>query len=114
VQDFRSLAVDNLGGAHDASAKNLADGLVTETNTQDRNASSETRYQRERYARVGRAARARRDQNAAWEICLNVIERYLVVPSHHNLLAKLAQVLDQVVSKRIVVIDDQDHFLAAD
>jgi hypothetical protein len=40
---------------------------------------------------------------------LNLLIRNLVIPPHYNLLPKLAKILDQVISKGIVVIEDEDH-----
>src|SRR6266498_4633943 len=106
MKNFSGLTVDNPGGAYDESAKSLANGLMAQANAKDRNASGKTQNQRKRYSRISRAARARRDQDSIRDNCLNLIQCYLVVASHDDVLTKLAQVLDQVVSKRIVVIDD--------
>src|SRR5882672_3752383 len=110
MQNFRGLAVDNRSRAHDAAAKSLADRLVAQTNAEDRNAAGETRDQREGYSGVGRATRPGRDQDATRKTLLDLTECYFVVSPHDDVLAKLTQILDQVVSKRIVVVDDQNHF----
>ncbi len=39
----------------------------------------------------------------------NLFHRQLVVAAHHDLRAQFAQVLDQVVGERIVVVEDKDH-----
>jgi len=40
---------------------------------------------------------------------LNVLRRDLVVPAHFNLLSQLAQILDQVVGKRIVIVENKNQ-----
>src|ERR1700692_1684331 len=40
---------------------------------------------------------------------LNFFERHLVVAANLDLRAQFAQVLDEVISERIVVIEDEDH-----
>src|SRR6266550_2775221 len=103
MTNLRSLAMHNGGSAHDLAAKSLANSLMAQANTQYRNAAAKMRYQLEGYSRIGRTTRSRRDQNATRGICFNLTECNFIIPPHDHVLAKLAQVLDQVVSKRIVV-----------
>src|SRR5882672_7776982 len=86
VKNFRRLAVHNCGCTHDTSAKNLANGLMAQANTQHRNTSGEIRYEGEGYSRLGRATRSRRDQNATRKIRLNVTECCFVVSPHEDVL----------------------------
>ena len=37
--------------------------------------------------------------------------RYLVIPAHLDLGTQFAQILDQVIGKRIVVVEDENHKL---
>ena len=43
----------------------------------------------------------------------DLVERHLVVAANERLRAQLAEVLHEVVGKRIVVVDDQNHSLMA-
>jgi len=49
------------------------------------------------------------DQDALGTQSLNLGGSQLVVAPNHHLGSKLSHVLHQVVSKRIVVIEDEDH-----
>ena len=40
---------------------------------------------------------------------LNLLHCQIVIAAHNNLRAQFAQVLDKVVGKRIVVVEDEDH-----
>ena len=39
----------------------------------------------------------------------NLFWRHLVVTPHHDLRAQFPKVLDEVVGKRIVIVEDEDH-----
>src|SRR5450631_3205451 len=55
------------------------------------------------------SAWARGDHNAIGMHRLDFSDGYLVVAANLNLAAQFADVLDQVVSERIVVIEDEYH-----
>src|SRR6185295_10595486 len=60
-------------------------------------------------ARVLRATGTRRDQNLLGRHRLHLTDRHLIVAAHADVGAQLAQVLHEVVGKRVVVVDDEDH-----
>jgi hypothetical protein len=56
-----------------------------------------------------RSARSGRNYDAFRTHRLNLSDAHFIVPANLNSRAQFTQVLDQVVSKRIVVIEDEDH-----
>src|ERR1700674_759814 len=99
----------DLARAYNLSAKNLSNGLMAQANAKNRNSAAQMLDQSEGNARIRRAARTRRDQNALGYIGFNLSQGDFVIAAHDHVLAKLAQILHKVVSKRIVVVDNQDH-----
>ena len=57
-------------------------------------------------SRIVRCAGAGGDDHAV--VTRQVADAHLVVPKHSGLDAKLAEVLDQVVGERVVVVDDRE------
>src|SRR5215211_3683214 len=60
-------------------------------------------------AGVFRAAGARRDQHEVGPGGTDLGHGHLVIASHNQLIAVSTQILDQVVDKRVVIVDDVDH-----
>ena len=56
-----------------------------------------------------RSAGSGRNHDALGMHRLDLSDGHLVVAAHLDLGAQFAQVLDQVVSERIVVVEDEDH-----
>src|ERR1051325_1214829 len=109
VANLGGLAVHERGRTHDSTAEDLPDGLMAETHAEDGNPPGEVLYQLHRDASVFGSSGPRRDQNLVWTTMgLDLRDRHLVVAAHVQLLAKLAQVLHEVVSERVVVVDDED------
>src|SRR5215213_4880529 len=105
VANLGGLAVDWLGRAHDPAAENLADGLVAEADAEDGDVAREVGYQLQRHARVVGHARPRRDDDAVGAyLPFDFAHRDLVVAAHDDLRAQLAEILDEVVRERVVVI----------
>src|SRR4051794_4325523 len=94
---------------HDVAAESLADALVTEAHAQQRYLAGETLDERHGYAGFVRGARPRRDDDAIRAKRRNLVEADLVVATDDDLLPKLAEILDEVVGKRIVVVDHEQH-----
>ena len=38
---------------------------------------------------------------------LNIVQRDLIIPVDHNMLAELSKILDQVVGERIIIVDHE-------
>ena len=109
MRDAAGLAVHDLGGAHHFAAERLADGLMTQAHPQDGREARELLDQLETDARFGRRLGTGRDHNALGRQALDFVERRPVISADLDFRAQLAQILDQVVGERVVVVDDQDH-----
>src|SRR3954471_3393552 len=108
VLDGRRLAVHGLA-ADDVGAEVLRQGLVAQADPERGDAGlGEAPDDLEADAgRVGRA-RAGRDDDAVGAPLEQLVDRRAVVAHDVDLAAQLAQVLDEVVGERVVVVDDQD------
>ena len=109
VMDPGGLAVHLLARARDGAPERLADGLVSETDAEDRGGGVEASDQPERDARAVRIARPRGDDDALGPEPLHLVERDLVVARHVHARPELTHVLDQVVGERVVVIQHENH-----
>ena len=96
--------------ADDLAAEGLADGLMTETDAQQRNAmGSGRRDQVEADAGLVRVAGPRRQHDGLRRGGQNLIDGDLVVPVDAGLRPKLAQEMDEVVGETVIIIDQQQH-----
>jgi len=109
--DPAGLAVHKVLGANHLPAESSANCLVSQADTKQRNFAGEVPDQFDADASVLWGAGAGRNDNALGTHRFNVTNFYLIVAAHLNQRAQFADVLDQVVSKRIVVIEDEDHVL---
>src|SRR5262245_39717949 len=111
VMDHRSLAMHDATVANDLAAEHVSDALVTEAHTENRHRRREPLQHRVRDARLPRCARPRRNDDAIRLQVADLIRRDLVVAKDADVDVRidLAETLDEVVSKRVVVIDDQEH-----
>ena len=109
VQDRRGLAVHQPPGAHDLAAEHLADGLVPEADAEHGYARAEFADDGLADAGVARFARPRGDAHACGIQRGEFVHGDLVVATHDGLRAEFAEVLDEVVRERVVVIEDEEH-----
>ena len=93
----------------DPSAERGADSLVSQADTQDRHTLCKHANGLDGNARVFGTPGSRRDDDAVWCQGHNLLDPDLIVPSDDRVGAQLAQILRQVVGKRIVVVDDEKH-----
>ena len=63
----------------------------------------------QRDAGAVRIAGARGDDDSVWCLALDFLDGDLVVARHAHDGALLAQVLDEVVGERVVIVEDEDH-----
>jgi hypothetical protein len=105
----RGLAMHHAAGALDTPAEHLADGLVTEADAEDRNPAGETFDQRLGNTGLRRRARTRRDHDLLRRQRLDLVGRDLVVANDVHIRAEFRQILYNVESKRVVVVDHQQH-----
>src|SRR3954452_6135291 len=108
VLDRCGLAVDRLA-AHDPSPERLGQRLVAEADAQHGHADARQRGdRRHRHARLVRRARSRRYHRAVRRALDQLLDRGHVVAHHLGLRPQLAEVLDEVVGERVVVVEHQD------
>src|SRR5215216_1718319 len=106
MSNCRRLAVHQLGRANHLASKRLSDGLVAQTHTQQGYLPREARDHIQSYSGIVRRSWTRRnDDSLRSQTVFNLVNRDVIVPTHFNRLTKLAEILDEVVSKRIVVVD---------
>src|SRR4029434_10339554 len=103
VRDRGELAVHHALRTHDAPTERLADRLVPEADAEDRDLACEALHQRHRNARLRRRAWAGRDDNALRCPGSDLLERHGVVAMDVDVLAELAEILDEVVGEAVVV-----------
>src|SRR5947209_4604570 len=84
--------------------------LVTEANTEDRLAGRVSPDQRQKQAGLLRYTRTRGKNNAV--VCFNFLERYFIIAPHFDRLTQdLFHQVDEVIGKRIVIIENKNlHF----
>src|SRR4051794_12134529 len=108
VLDARRLAVDGLA-SHDSAAERLRHRLVAEADAQHRDAGLRQRGDRRHgHAGLRRGARTRRHDRLVGAAVDQLLDACHVVANHVELRPQLAQVLDEVVGERVVVVEDQD------
>ena len=92
-----------------ARAEGVANALMTKANSKDRNLFAESTDDFVGKARFFRRARARRDEDTVRLQRTRLVERDLVVAPNLHGRIQLAEILNQIIRERIVVIDHQDH-----
>src|SRR5512147_478390 len=107
--DLAGLAVHQVFRAYNLSAKGLADRLVTQTYSEQRHFPGEVANQFDADAGFSRRAGTGRDHNFLWSHGFDFRDGYLVVATNLNLSAQFPDVLDEVVGKRVVVVENEDH-----
>ena len=110
VLNFRGFAVKDRWRTDYSAAEDLANRLVSEANAQDRYLAREPFNDSHRLPGALRRSGARRDHDPAGpEVQIDFLNSHLIVSAHFYLLAQLAEILHEVVSKRIVIVDNQKH-----
>ena len=109
MMDRRGLAMHQRSGVDNPSAERLANGLMPQANSENRHTTSEGFYQRHRYARFVGRARPGRNNDALRVERIDLLNGYFVIAKYADILAQLAQILDKVVGKRVIVINHQQH-----
>src|SRR2546426_1743222 len=90
--------------ANDLPSKGLAEALMAEAYAEDGDLAIELRDRLVGNSSVFRRAGTRRDDHTV--VTPQLDDAHLVVAKHSGLDPELAEVLDQVVGERIVVVDD--------
>ena len=101
------LAVHDRRRPHDPAAVDLADALVTQADAEHRSVGAEAADDLVARARVLGPARPGRDEHCVGIEADELVGREGVVAVDRRFGAELAQVLDEVVDERVVVVDDE-------
>jgi len=93
-------------------AKSMADALMPQTNTKN-GYSLGSKCLDDVVGKTGFAGRTRpgRHENALRLQRSNRVERNLIIPPHLQLHAQFAQILHEVVGKRIIIVDNEHHLI---
>src|SRR5256712_426135 len=109
VLDLARLAVKKLRGADDSPSERRPDRLMPQANSKNRKLRGEALDEFHGNACLLRRARARRNHDLLRPAAGNLFHGDLVVAVHLHLASQFAQILRQVVGKRVVVVEQQDH-----
>src|ERR1700722_155889 len=107
------FAVHQVFGANYFASESRADGLVSQTDAEYRNfvrgLGGEMADQVDADASLRRSAGPGRNHDAFRTHRFDLSDGHFVVTAHLDLSTQFSKILDQVVSERIVVIEDEDH-----
>jgi len=113
VFDLAGFAVHQILRADHFSSKGRANRLMAEADSEERHfvLSPARKMADDVNADAGflRSAGPRRNNDALRMHRFDRVHGHLVVAANFDLLAQFTEILDKVVSKRIVVIEDEDH-----
>ncbi len=98
--------------AHDLAAERLADTLQAEAYAENRNFARHLAQKSQRDSGLGGSARSGRDDDRRRMKRANAGDIDRVVALDDDVGAEFAEVLHDVVGKRVVVIDHQEFFIA--
>src|ERR1700740_754191 len=90
----------------------MSNALVPETNSEDRGERSKLQNQIVADPSIERCSRSWRDTNPVGMHLRHLIQSHLIVSLNDQVRSELAKILDQVVGKRIVIVDDEHHIMA--
>src|SRR5271167_1992232 len=101
-----------MSGANDAAAEGFSDGLVAEADAEDGNFAGEVTDEFDADPGFARRTGTGRDHDFFRTQGCDLPDRDLIVAPHLNLSAQFADVLDEVVSEGIVVVENENHACA--
>src|SRR5690348_10156007 len=108
VDYWRGLAMHQPRGASDRSTKSCADTLMAQTDPQDRAMAGELSQQRYRDTCFGRRAGSGGNHDRVRRECARGRNFEFIVAPHDYVSSKFTEILHQVISERVVVIDHQE------
>ena len=109
------LAVDDLMAAHDIAAKGLTDGLMAQTDPQQRGPGfGRRRRQGKTDAGLRRIAGAGGQHDSLGLQRHRGLHIQGIIAAHDNIRPQFAQIMHEVVGKAVVVIDEKQHTLPRD
>jgi len=107
--DRAGLAVHQVRGADHLAAEGLADGLMAEADAEDGDFAGHVTDERHQNAGLARRAGTGREQDAVGAECFDLLNGQLVVAMDFHLGTQFSKVLDEVVGKGIVVVENEYH-----
>jgi len=105
VMDGGGLAVHHLAGMHDAPAKGLADGLMSQADTQDGDPAGEGLDHLHRNTRLVGGTGPGGDDDLVGLHLLDLSAGDFVIAKYPDFNSQLTKVLHQVVGEGVVVVD---------
>ncbi len=109
VCDRADLAVHRSGGADHAPAECLANALMPETDAQYGNRTRGRANQFDGNSGAIRITRSRRNHDAGRARRQRFLDGQGIVTAHFHIGTQFTEVVKQVVSEAIVVIDEEEH-----
>ena len=109
VLDGAGFAVHERARADHLAAESFTDRLVSQTDAEDGRLAGHVADERDENAGLMRRAGARRKQNALRLESLDLLDCQFVIAIDRDLCTQFPKVLDKVVRKRIVIVEDKDH-----
>ena len=82
----------------------IADALVSKAYSQDRETGTEVANNLVGDAGLLRSPRTGGDDNALGQEAFHIIKAHLIISDHYYLLPQLAQVLEKVIGKAVIII----------
>src|SRR3974377_522539 len=110
VLDFTRFPMKELRSPDDLCPEGGANGCLSQTNSQNRELFRQLLDQLHGYACLLRCTRPGRNHDLVGLQAHDLLDRNLVVRLHLQCATQFAEVLGQVVGKRIVVVEQQNHF----
>src|SRR6185436_2652061 len=109
VFDAHRLPVNRLWPANNLSTEELSDRLMAKAHSENGGVLGKSLDNVQRNSCVIRGSRARRDQYSIGRKFIYLVNLCLIVSKHLHIRAKLAQILNEVVRERVVIVDNNEH-----
>src|SRR2546430_15381481 len=107
--DLAGLAVEEFWGANDFSAEGCANGLMAETNPENRKFSGQAFDQLHRDTRALGRTRTARNHNTLGLSAVDFFDGGFVVAMDIHTSTKFAEILREVGGKRVLVVQEQNY-----
>src|SRR6478609_874565 len=107
VVDLRGLAMHWSPGTNNVGTIRRSNALVSQTDSQDRNAGADASHRLGRDPCLCRRAGTRRNDDVGGVQRRDLFYSDRVVPADQRLLTQLFDVAGKIVDKRVVVIDEE-------
>src|SRR5690242_10574490 len=107
--NFAGFPMHEFGSAYHVATESFSDRLVSQANTEQRDLAGKMANKLHADPALLWSAGRGRDQNSFRAHRLDFGNRDLIVAPYHRVRAQFTPILDQVVCKRIVVVENKDH-----